>query len=225
MQNYTNYIFDLDGTLIDTASMWLDIYRECLLSFGISPPDDASLALHTNDWKQMLDIGLSETDLAAFIKKASKAANDRLPRAKFHDGAIKLLEELHEHDKTIAIFSTTDRNVFERSMEHHGLHHFAAVAIAGDDVPHRKPHPSGLEEVFRRLNLTAAERSQAVYIGDKDTDIEAANNAKIDSILYYPTSHKKFYSLPVLTKHNPTHIIRHWDELTTRLAQLSRTSP
>jgi phosphoglycolate phosphatase-like HAD superfamily hydrolase len=61
----------------------------------------------------------------------------------------------------------------------------------------------------KKLTLPAfgGTKSQAVMIGDSDKDLGAANNAGIDSILFYPPEHKKFYDLDKLRQLGPTYIV------------------
>ncbi len=44
-------------------------------------------------------------------------------------------------------------------------------------------------------------------IGDSDKDLGAANNFGIDSVLFYPPEHKKFYDIEKLKKLRPTYIV------------------
>ena len=66
------------------------------------------------------------------------------------------------------------------------------------------PHPAPLEKALDELNGNKAE---AVMIGDSDKDIGAANNAGINSILFYPEAHEKFYDINDLQALKPTHTV------------------
>lgn len=213
MKSYKVYIFDLDGTITNTMVIWLDILREGLLQFGITPPDDLILSRHTHDWKEMLKLGLPVNKLNDFISISHKKANDRLADAPFHNGAYKVLLTLKKQGKRIAIYSSMDRKIFEPAIQHKNISSVAEVLVTGDDAEHRKPHPAGLLKTLSDLGIPQKEYNYAVYVGDKDTDIQAANNAGIDSILYYPPSHQLMYDLNELRAHNPTHIIMDWQEL------------
>jgi beta-phosphoglucomutase-like phosphatase (HAD superfamily) len=210
---YDIYIFDLDGTITDTMTVWLDILRDALNHFKITPPDDKELAWYSHDWKQLRKIGFPEEKFDEFAKVIYGFANKRLPEADFHHGAYAMLENLKNKGKKIGIFSSMDREMFEPAMEQRNLYQITNVAIAGNDLPNRKPHPAGLRKALTDLGVSTAKLSKAVYVGDKDTDIQTAHNAGIDSILYYPISHSIVYDLPDLKKHNPTHIITDWEEL------------
>lgn len=213
MKDYNIYIFDLDGTITNTMTAWAGILRDCLLHFNITPPDDRTVLSCTHDWKEVIKLGLPADRLDAYIQLAHKLANERLKEAPLHVGAYETLEALKNHGKRIAIFSTMDRPIFVPVMEHRNLDAIAEVAVAGTDVDHRKPHPAGILKALQDLGVPKEAYKEAVYIGDKDTDIQAAHNAGVDSILYYPAAHQLMYDLETLKQHKPTHIIYDWQEL------------
>ena len=213
MRTYTTYVFDLDGTLTDTTEVWFGIYRDGLQHFGITPPEKKELAKHTHDWRQMLLLGLKEENLEDFTHLAYKMARERLPKAPVQEGAMEMLQQLQAKGKHIAIFSTLDRPIFEMAMQYRDLYQFAEVSIAGTDVPFRKPHPAGILKALEDLEIGQEAFSDAVYLGDKDTDIQAAHNAGVNSILYFPPSHAEIYDFAKLKEEKPTYTISRWDEL------------
>lgn len=215
MKQYTTYIFDLDGTITDTATVWLDIFREGLSHFGVTPPDDRTLANHTHDWNQMLELGLDEKDLNSFIALAHNLATKRLPEAPLHVDALETLEALRNSGRRVAIYSGMDRAIFEPAIKRHNLDVLMEATIAGDDAPRRKPYADGIMLTLQKLGIGPGQYQQVVYMGDKDTDILAAQNAGIDSILYYPIAHQLMYDLEELKKHKPTEVITDWHELST----------
>ena len=217
MKRYQIYIFDLDGTLTDTIVPWLDIFREGLQLHNITPPDDQTLSKHTHRWEQMLELGLPESKLDDFIKFAHQAAHERLPKSALHAGAYEMLEALKNHGKQIGIFSTMDRAMFEPVIKYRNLTPLADALVAGNDVPRRKPEPDGILKVLTDLGISKKDYDQVVYIGDKDTDIQAAHNAGVDGVLYYPAAHQLFYDLEELKVHKPEAIITDWQELVASL--------
>lgn len=210
MKSYETYIFDLDGTITDTMAVWLEILREALVHFDFTPPDDRELAWYSHDFKQLQKIGFPEEKFGEFLKFIYGVANTRLPQSDFHNGAYEMLERLKNKGHKIGIFSSMDRAMFDPAMQGRNLYPLADVAIAGDDLKNRKPKPDGILKVLQDLDV---QPESAVYIGDKDTDIQTARNAGVDSILYFPVSHSVIYNLSDLKKHNPTYIITDWQEL------------
>ena len=87
---------------------------------------------------------------------------------------------------------------------------FFTAIVAADDVTNHKPHPEPLEKALAALRGT---KVKAVIIGDSDKDLGAANAFGIDSILFYPDEHKKFYNLAILEALNPTYIVSDFTEI------------
>ena len=210
---YDTYIFDLDGTITDTMTVWLDIIREALIHFDFTPPDDKTLARYSHNWRELSAIGFPEEKFGDFAKFIYEVANKRLPEANFQKGAYETLQKLKDQGKRIAIYSSIDRAMFAPAMEFRNLYALTEIAVAGTDIPKRKPHASGVLKALQDLQIPVELYGSAVYVGDKDTDILAAQNAGIDSILYFPASHGEIYDLEELKKFNPTHIITDWREL------------
>jgi len=213
MKYYATYVFDLDGTITDTATVWLDIFREGLEHFGVTPPDDKTLAAYTHDWAQMPLLGLDKNKVGSFAALAHILANERLPKAPLHVGARETLETLRNNGKRIAIYSGMDRAIFEPAVKRHNLDAIVEATVAGDDAPRRKPHADGIHLTLRKMGIKEQDYDKVVYIGDKDTDILAAHNAGIDSILYFPIAHQMLYDLEEVKLHNPTSTITEWHEL------------
>lgn len=213
MKIYKTYLFDLDGTLTDTLVVWLGIIRDCLEACGVTPPDDTTISRHTHDWKEMPKLGLPENKLDDFIQLAHRAATEQLPQAPLHASALDALQALKDAGKQVGIFSTMDRAILEVAMKVHGLHNYCQAEVAGSDVPHRKPKPDGILKAMEDLGVSAKDTRSIVYIGDKDTDIQAANAAGIDGVLYYPAAHQLFYDQKELEVHNPAAILTDWQEL------------
>lgn len=213
MKSYSTYIFDLDGTITDTMPVLLGILRDALIHFAVTPPDDKTLALYSHDLEQLKYIGFPEDKFDELRNFIYGLANKRLPDAQFHTDAYETLEQLKNRNKNLAIFSSLDRAMFKPAMKHRNLFPFINVAIAGNDVPKRKPNPDGIFKALEKLAILPDSYSSVVYVGDKDTDIQTARNAGIDSVLYYPISHSIIYNFSDLRKYNPTHIITEWREL------------
>lgn len=61
--------------------------------------------------------------------------------------------------------------------------------------------------VFVALEKLDAEKSETTIKGDSKSDLGAAINADIDSVLYYPKYNEVFYDIFVLSSYKPTYII------------------
>ena len=63
LKEFENYIFDLDGTLIDSMSVWDNIGYDFLLSKGINPPDDLNDRLKTMSFEEAAEYFIKELKL------------------------------------------------------------------------------------------------------------------------------------------------------------------
>lgn len=213
MNSYDIYLFDLDGTLTNTAPTWIGIFRDCLADLGITGLTDQKIASHTHNWHEVITLGVPEASLEAFIQKAYQYANERLPLAPFYEGVELLLQTLRGAGKRTGIFTSMDRPILEPLVAHHKLDSLVDIIVAGTDVPKRKPHPAGIHAALKMLSIPPTKPHTIVYIGDKDTDILTAHNAGIDSILFYPTDHHAMYDETSLLSCKPSHTIRQWQDL------------
>jgi phosphoglycolate phosphatase len=215
MKQYAAYIFDLDGTITDTTQVWIEIFRDCLEHVGVSTSSiaDDEIAKHTHNWDATVALGVDPNDLPAFSTYATKLAHERLANAELFAGARETLEAIREQGKHLAIFSSMDRVILEAAIAHNRLDELTPVIIAGTDVPQRKPYPDGILKALKDLGIAEEEYKQAIYIGDKDTDIQAAQSAGVDSLLFYPAIHQIIYDRDTIMQHHPTAVITDWQEL------------
>jgi HAD superfamily hydrolase (TIGR01549 family) len=215
MKQYATYIFDLDGTITDTTQVWIEIFRDCLEHVGVATEAiaDDEIAQHTHDWDATVALGVDPNDLPAFSAYATKLAHERLANAELFAGARETLETIRAQGKHLAIFSSMDRMILEAAISRNQLDELTPVIIAGTDVPQRKPHPDGILKALEDLGVPEKEYEHAVYIGDKDTDIQAAQSAGVDSLLFYPAIHQIIYDRDTIMQHNPTAVITDWQEL------------
>jgi HAD superfamily hydrolase (TIGR01549 family) len=215
MKRYSTYIFDLDGTITDTTAVWIQIFRDCLDEIGINASQfaDDEIAKHTHAWSAMTALGVAEHDLPELARIAHGMANERLPKAQLFTDAYEALQAIRSTGSGLGIFSTMDRPIFEPAIAHHRLNEVVDITVSGTDVPNRKPAPDGILKVLEELNIAESEYSTVMYMGDKDTDIQAAHNAGVHAVLFYPPEHQFIYDHDKLMAHSPEAVITNWKEL------------
>ncbi|WP_179674636.1 HAD family hydrolase [Duganella sp. 1224] len=172
-------LFDLDGTLADTAPdlaaavnllrsrrglapTAYDLLRPTAsagargmigASFGLTPDDDGYLALRDEFFSNY---------------EAAMAVHSRL-----FDGVPALLAGIEAAGLRWGVVTNKSRRFTDPLLPQIGLGH-AACAISGDTTAHPKPHPAPLLEAARRLQLAP---EQCWYAGDDLRDIQAGQAA------------------------------------------------
>lgn len=210
MEKYNYFLFDWDGCLANTLDLWLDVYRQVFAEFKLFPEENDISRKVFGDWSGPLQVGLQKKDLEEFNKKLIKTNNLALEKITLNPNAITILEELKRHKKKITVMSTSARKNVDTGLRNTKLSGFFDAVVTSNDVSRQKPDP---ESAFLTIKLLQANLNEAVIIGDSHKDIEMAEFAKIDSVLYFPKRYKKFYDFENLKSFNPTYIINDFIEL------------
>ncbi len=186
MSQIDTVLFDLDGTLIDTApDMALALERLCdeenqpRLDFDTVRPrvSDGSVALVKLAFGDDIDPERLDRlkQLYLQIYEANLAVKSR-PFAEIED----LLQQLDERDIKWGVVTNKPGWLTTPLLEQLGLAQSAACIVSGDCTANRKPHP---EPMHRACELAGSEPQHCLYVGDALRDIEAGNNAGMTTLV------------------------------------------
>lgn len=172
-------LFDLDGTLADTAPDLAGAVNKLRTNQGLLPVDYHRLRPYASAGARGL-IGAAfgigpgedayESLRVAFLDEyeAAIAVHTRL-----FDGIPPLLRQMARNGIHWGVVTNKASRFTDVLVPQIGLAH-AACVVSGDTTPHAKPHPAPLLEAARRLGI-APERCW--YVGDDPRDIEAGRAA------------------------------------------------
>lgn len=181
-------VFDLDGTLVDTAPDLIRALNAVLREESIPLPDaDGIRHLVGHGARALLERGAAH---AGVLLEGSRL--DRLTErfithyradiallSRPFPGAPAALDTLAQAGATLAVCTNKRTDLSIELLEALGLRSQFRAIVGADAVAHRKPDPEHLLETISRVGGT---RSRAIMIGDTDSDILAARAAKIPSI-------------------------------------------
>lgn len=212
MKEYQHYLLDWDGCLGQTVEVWFNGYRKTYEEFGLPQTDEELVKFSFGNQYGPLERGID--DLGGFMEALMNHVHEDLKMVDLYPGAREFIAALRNKGKNIVLATSSPRYVIEAALRHNDLADgsFDAVLTA-DEVTKHKPDP---EMIFKALTALSIEEEldTTVIVGDSKSDLGAANNAGIDSILFYPESHTNLYSLEDLKKFNPTYIFDSFEELT-----------
>ncbi len=212
MKEYQHFLLDWDGCLAQTIEVWLNGYKETYQEFGFPQSTEELVNFSFGNQFGPLERGID--DLESFNRSLMDRIHQNLKVVDLYPGVKKFIATLREKGKGIVLATSSPRIVIDAALQHNNLSEGAFDAvITGDDVTKHKPDP---EVIYKALKALHAQNGldEAVMIGDTKSDLGAATNAGIDSILFYPPSHTTFYSLDVLKEFNPTHVFESFDSIT-----------
>ncbi len=179
-------LFDLDGTLIDTApdmAAALDILcdeeQHDRLPYSRVRPivSNGSVALVTLAFGDKLNTATLERLKSRYLE----IYQDHLAvHSQLFDEMDELLVQLEKNDIKWGVVTNKPGWLTEPLMESLGLVQRAACIVSSDSTENRKPHP---EPMYYACKLTDAQPEQCVYVGDARRDIEAGQNAGMKTII------------------------------------------
>jgi phosphoglycolate phosphatase len=178
-------LFDLDGTLADTAPDLAGALNRMRVERRLDPlPLSVLRPVASAGARGLLGAGLNlkpddaDYDTARIEFLAHYEAN-LAHETHLFEGIPALLDALTARGLPWGIVTNKAHRFTMPVLAGLGLTDQAAVVISGDTTPHAKPHPEPLFEACRRLGISP---NEAIYIGDDLRDIQAAKAADMPSI-------------------------------------------
>jgi phosphoglycolate phosphatase len=173
-------LFDLDGTLLDTAPDLVLACNTAAEEIGLPPlPLEALKPWVSHGAPAMLvrilETTPQKTDFEALHERTLALYEENIAvHTRLFVGMEAVLDEVERRGLSWGIVTNKYQRFTEPLLRQLNLHHRAGCAISGDTCAESKPHPMPMLEACRRIN-TAPEA--CVYIGDARRDIEAGQNA------------------------------------------------
>lgn len=182
----TCVLFDLDGTLLDSApdlGLAANLVREGLGLPHLPLADYRPQA--SNGARGLLKVALGitpehadyETHKTAFLQHYQ---NNLVTLTRMFDGVPELLDALEAHGLRWGVITNKVGWLARPVMEGSGLATRSAVLVAGDSTPHPKPAPDGLLLAAREIGVAA---SDCIYVGDDLRDIVAGRAAGMRTVV------------------------------------------
>ena len=184
-QNLKAVIFDLDGTLVDTADEFVPVVQRLRAEHGYDAMDSQRIrASVSNGARALVSLGLGiNEDAAEFESKRLRLLelySEVLGTiAAPYPGIESLLTRLQEKGIVWGISTNKPRAYTEPLLERLNIQPPPGSVVCPDDVNHRKPHPESLHRNCHELNCAP---NEAIYIGDHLRDIEAGRRAGMYAI-------------------------------------------
>jgi N-acetyl-D-muramate 6-phosphate phosphatase len=178
-------LFDLDGTLVDSAPDLAGAGNEMRLERGLPELPLAQFRPHVGSGARgMLAIALQVTpqdaEFAELRDEFLARYERRLTReSRVFEEMLPLLDALDACALRWGIVTNKATLYTLPVIAGLDLAQRAAVVICGDTTPHPKPHPAPLLEAARRLG---AEPSNCVYVGDDERDMQAGRGAGMRTV-------------------------------------------
>jgi phosphoglycolate phosphatase len=183
-------MFDLDGTLIETAPEICDAVNDTLRHFDL--PEVAQQQV--NDWighgtRELLIQALaysrninveavrSSDSLALNLAEFDKHYQSRCgTRSQLYPQVREALTALRSRGARLAVVTNKEGRYTDTVLNAHQLMPLLDRVVSGDTLPSKKPDPAGIESCLAQFGTP---RHRALFVGDSSIDVATARNAGV----------------------------------------------
>lgn len=192
---YSSVIFDMDGvllnSLVDEEEWKYNAVGHALEERDVDPDkvsrEEMNSLLGDEGYKSCLktssNLGLDPRKMWSLVaQETTTARRKELEKGNFqlYPSVKETIEKLHEQDIQMAVISNAPESAVKMLIDYFDLKEyfeFYAGVRNFEDLQAQKPHPNHLE-----LAKAELKRDPFVYVGDSNSDLEAADNAHVDSV-------------------------------------------
>jgi phosphoglycolate phosphatase len=186
-RTWTCVLFDLDGTLTDSAPGITDSLARMFQDLGQPIPTPAELVEYVgppllDSLEQFAGMDESQARTALAVYRAHYAENGAFDSAVF-PGIRGLLQRLHAAGIPLAIATSKPESQAVRILEHFGLAEYFRVIAGASEDESRSAKADVVEEALRRLTAQGVDLGHTVMVGDRQYDVEGAASHGLPTIL------------------------------------------
>ena len=188
MSTNTAFLFDLDGTLVETAPDLASSFNKIIKKRGWQP-------LPQKEFRNCIGGGSAEMFERSFsfnnnectkkekhkiIEEFIEDYNQNISKKSYiYDGVVTILTQANNAGIKCAVVTNKQESLAKKLLIELELWEQFETLIGYDTLDNFKPHPEPILEAIKRLNSTP---QNAIMVGDTQTDIQAAKNANIPCI-------------------------------------------
>ena len=185
LNEFKLFLFDLDGTLIDSAGDIVEAVNFSLKELGRNPLPSNEIIKHVGYGARNLMKDVLKTSDSNLIEKATNLFRDYYLKhsceyTKPYPYIIDLLKLLKEKNKKIGVITNKFEAVSREILDKLNLTKYIDILVGADTTKERKPSPIPVLYALEKLNMKPED---TIIIGDSEVDIQAGKNSGIKTAL------------------------------------------
>ena len=178
-------LFDLDGTLLDSAPDMVATVNRMRAARGQAPMPLAELRPHVSKGSRAMSAAafpeLGGDVPGELIREVLDTYERELGRSSvLFEGVADLLDAIEADGARWGIITNKPEYLAKQVLPQLGWDTRSAILLGGDSLPERKPHPLPLLHAAQQLGAAI---DDCAYVGDDQRDIEAARAAGMRSVV------------------------------------------
>ena len=214
-------VFDLDGTLVNTAPDLLDALNHVLVEGGLKPVDLPTIStMIGHGAKAMIVKGMAAQGAEPDADRMDALFDQFLAYYEDHiavgsrpfENALDALQTLTNEGAILAVCTNKRQGSTDRLLDALQISENFAAIVGADSVPDRKPHG---DHILLTVDRAGGKRSRAIMVGDSRTDERAARNAGLPFV-FVPFG----YETETVDQIAPDAVVSNYSELVPALLRL-----
>lgn len=205
------FLFDLDGTLVITDSIYFDVWNNILSKYNIVLTHDIyAKYIHGNNDSCVLNTLLKNTNtsLNELSDLKNKLFIQNINKLELISGVHDLLTKLKIQGHKVCIVTNCNRSVASEICNHVGFSNFIDFYITSSDCTHGKPHSEPYMKAMAKYNI---EHNKCFIFEDSKTGILSAKGANPNMVIGIETS----YDSNELIKYGVDYTVKNFDNFDT----------
>jgi HAD superfamily hydrolase (TIGR01509 family) len=156
MEKTHAFFFDLDGTLVISDEIYLDVWKNIVKDYHIEMTMDIfKRYIQGNSDKYVMDTLLSNINIDS--KEISRLKDDgfikNISKIEIIDGTIDFLKQIREKGHKRCIVTNCNKRVAEKIVDFIGITRYIDFIISADDCVNGKPSPEPYQKAIARYNI------------------------------------------------------------------------
>ena len=192
------WIFDLDGTVVDSGPASFASFKEALEPFGVEFTAETMERIRHEQPYRVFRSLVGEENEKEVYRRLEEINLKHLDKVTLFEGLVDAVRLLKDNDSTVAIWTGRDHGSMKDLLDHFKIYDLFDDHVSGTCVGKNKPDPEGLIKLSDTLKVDADEFTM---IGDHAHDVIGAKSvgARAVQVYWQDTYHTGE------TEHEPDH--------------------
>ena len=178
-------LFDLDGTLLDTAPDMIGALNALRAENQLAELPAARVRPAVSHGSpRLVQLGFPDAINERFVALQRRFLEIYAARlsaeTRLFEGMDRVLEQLASRRLAVGIVTNKPAHLTEPLLANLGLRGRFACVVSGDSLPERKPHPLPM---LHAAALAGAAPEECLYVGDAERDVQAAHAAGMQALV------------------------------------------
>lgn len=176
------FIFDLDGTLIDSKQDLICAVNATRGHMGLTPLDGATIATYVGHGapvliRRAMGAGASDENVAAALEYFLAYYREHpLDYTTLYPGVREALEDLWGRGASLSVLTNKPVRLSRVILDGLGIGQLFFQVYGGNSFPEKKPHPVGIDTLRSESGASA---EMTLMVGDSAVDVQTARNAGV----------------------------------------------